>query len=46
MKQDKDQETFTANDGSYVKVYIMLVEKITFKRENVSANYEAVNFIN
>ena len=34
MKQYKIQETFTANDISYVKIRIMSVEKITFKREN------------
>ena len=46
MKQYKDQETFTANNVSYVKVQIMLAEKITFKRQNISVNYEAVKFIN
>ena len=34
IKPYKDQETFTANNFSYVKVKIM-IEKITFKRENV-----------
>ena len=38
------QEIFTANDVTYVKVQIMLVEKIKLKRETV--NYEAVKFIN
>ena len=35
VKQYKYQETFTENDVSYVKVQIMLAEKLTFKTENV-----------
>ena len=46
VKQYKDQETFIANNITYVKVQIMLVEKMTFKREKMSVNYEAVKFIN
>ena len=35
MKKYKDQETFTANNVSYIKVQIILVHRIMFKRENV-----------
>ena len=35
MKQYKGQETLTANNVSYVKVQIMLVEEIMFKGENI-----------
>ena len=33
LTEYKDQETFTANNVSYVKVQIMLVDKIMFKRK-------------
>ena len=37
---------FTAKNVNYVKVQIMLIEKIVFKREKIFVNYEAAKFIN